>query len=819
MTSRPPRIALLLRGGIYTYQDDIIAGAHQQCAAEGVNLYVLSGGNVTTADPRNFIYTLPGPGDVDAVVIVKGSMAANDGDAVVGALLQRLRRIPTCIIGPSEAGVRCVAIDNSSGVRGLTRHLIEKHERRRIAFISGHGREADQRLAGYRAGHRDRGLMPDERLLVRGEFRVSGGQEAVATLFDGGPGCDAIVAANDWMALGALEALRARGIRVPEDVAVVGFDDIDEAGFATPPLTTVRQSPRQLGIEAVRLVLDSLRGGEAGGDVVLETLPQIRQSCGCSRAARHGDVEPPAHAGPKARRHHYGAWIQATAARGPAPGPSVPADWAARLVESLRRDLEAGTNQRFIATLDDIVGRAAALGDVSAWHQPVATLRREVIRDLASGTDTLALAESIFERAHIHMGDQAARAQGRRRVETEAAWRAVEELGTEVRKCLDRPSIGRALAAHLPGLHVRSCGVVVNRMERPPTSNDEARLIIGWDQERGLSTFDGGVSCHARELVPEVFRPARRHTVMVQPLWSQGEALGWCLLEMDPPRAIICESIPPQISASLKATAQQQRLAAETTKRERAERAQLEYETDLAARIQTSILPRDRRVSGLTIAATMLPATEVGGDYFDILPFDGGCWLGIGDVTGHGLHAGLVTMMIQSIVSALTYDRAVASPAKVWTALNGVLYDNLRTRLQRDERATLTLIRYEKSGRLLYAGAHEDLIVWRARGRRCELLRTQGSVRAGMARDVADGTIRDEQCQLEPGDALLLYTDGITQAMNAAREAFGIERLCRTLEHAATGSAEEIRDRILSEVRGFMSAQRDDMTLVVLRYR
>ena len=104
---------------------------------------------------------------------------------------------------------------------------------------------------------------------------------------------------------------------------------------------------------------------------------------------------------------------------------------------------------------------------------------------------------------------------------------------------LDRPSLGRVLAAHLSGLHIRSCGVVIRDMERPPTSNDEARLIIWWDQELGLSTFDGGVSFHARDLVPDVFRPPRRHTVMVQPLCFQTEVLGWCLLEMDPPRAAV----------------------------------------------------------------------------------------------------------------------------------------------------------------------------------------------------------------------------------------------------------------------------------------
>jgi serine phosphatase RsbU (regulator of sigma subunit) len=305
---------------------------------------------------------------------------------------------------------------------------------------------------------------------------------------------------------------------------------------------------------------------------------------------------------------------------------------------------------------------------------------------------------------------------------------------------------------------------------------------------------------------------------MVQPLCFQTEALGWCLLEMDPPRAAVCEAIPAQISASLKATALQERLVMEATKRERAERARLAHEIELAARIQTSILPRERRVSGLVVAASMLPATEVGGDYFDILPFEGGCWLGIGDVAGHGLHAGLVMMMIQSIVSAITHDQPDASPAKVWTALNSVLCDNVRARLQRDEHATLTLLRYRDDGRFVYAGAHEDMVVYRARQGRCDLLKTHG-VWAGVSPDLGPGTIEDQECRLEPGDTLLLYTDGLIEAMNGARELFGIDRLCRALERTAGGSVDEIRDRILDEARSFAAAQTDDLTLVVLRYR
>ncbi|HEY7374177.1 MAG TPA: SpoIIE family protein phosphatase [Polyangia bacterium] len=817
MSSRRSRVALLIRGGSYAYQDEVIIGAHQECSARGVDLACLSGGNVTLADPRNFLYALPDPGALDAAIVVKGTMGADDGDATVAALVDRLRPLPTCMIGSHEPGVPSVVIDNSSGVRALTRHLIEKHDCRRIAFVTGHGREAEQRLAGYRAAHGDRELRPDDRLMIRGDFRFSAGQEAVAQLFDpGGPGCDAIVAANDWMALGALEALRSRGLRVPEDVAVVGFDDVEEARFTTPPLTTVRQAPRRLGIEAVRLVL-ALARGERRGDTMLETVPQIRQSCGCFRGARRGEPEPPPPSSRGASGPDHAAWVRALVARGPAPDPSLPADWAQRMADAIQRDFAGASGEHFLAAVDEIVGGAAELGNVSAWHQPVATLRREVVRDLG-GTASLALAESIFERAHILIGDHAERTQGRRRLETEEASRALEELGTDVRTSLDRPSIGRALAAHLPGLHVRSCAVVVDAQERAPAGDDPARLILVWDYECGLATLADGVEFRAAELMPEAWRPQRRSTLMVQPLCFQTETLGWCLLEMDPPRATVCETIPAQISAALKATALQEQLVSEATKRERAERSRLEHEIELAARIQTSILPRERRVSGLALSAAMIPATEVGGDYFDILPFTGGCWLGIGDVAGHGLHAGLVMMMIQSIVSAITHDRPAASPAEVWTAVNAVLCDNVRARLERDEHATLTLIRYEEDGRCVYAGAHEDILIHRARSRQCERLHTQG-VWAGMASDLPAGTTVDTELRLEPGDTVLLHTDGITEARNAAREMFGLERLCRALERAAIRDVDGVRDQILREVRAFTSAQADDMTVVVLRYR
>ena len=136
----------------------------------------------------------------------------------------------------------------------------------------------------------------------------------------------------------------------------------------------------------------------------------------------------------------------------------------------------------------------------------------------------------------------------------------------------------------------------------------------------------------------------------------------------------------------------------------------------------------------------------------------------------------------------------------------------------REEHATLTLLRYEDGGRLVHAGAHEDILIHRAKSGCCEVVETNG-IWAGLIRDPPAGVTTDAECALAPGDTVLLHTDGVTEARNAAREMFGKARLSRALERAAGLPVEEVRDRILDEVRAFMSHQADDLTLVVLRYR
>jgi sigma-B regulation protein RsbU (phosphoserine phosphatase) len=246
----------------------------------------------------------------------------------------------------------------------------------------------------------------------------------------------------------------------------------------------------------------------------------------------------------------------------------------------------------------------------------------------------------------------------------------------------------------------------------------------------------------------------------------------------------------------------------------RRSRAARGRDLEIARQIQTSILPRGVDVEGIEISAGMVPADEVGGDYFDLLPVAGGCWIGIGDVAGHGLGAGLIMVMIQSMVMTLVRANERARPRDIVTALNRLLYDNIRGRLNQDDHVTFCLLRYGSDGQVVFAGAHEEILVWRTTGV-CERIATRGTW-LGAVRDI-DKVTEDQTLQLHPGDLMILYTDGLIESRSAAGTQFGFERLAALVERHRSESADAIRRKIVARLGRWTARQDDDVSIIVVR--
>jgi LacI family transcriptional regulator len=183
----------------------------------------------------------------------------------------------------SSAGT--FTVDNQGGAYAAVSHLID-HGHRRIATIAGPPENADAqaRLEGYRRAVREKEAEADAALEATGDFRRAAGRQQIAKLLDRPQPPTAVFAANDEMAIGALNGLRRAGVSVPDDLAVVGFDDIPSAATLHPPLTTVRVPVGDLGRKAMTWLLDGLAGRspDAEPPVVLPTRLIRRRSCGCT---------------------------------------------------------------------------------------------------------------------------------------------------------------------------------------------------------------------------------------------------------------------------------------------------------------------------------------------------------------------------------------------------------------------------------------------------------------------------------------------------------------------------------------------------------
>ena len=267
------------------YSVPIINGAAEKLQSEGFHTICFGGGFPTAP-----LYSMPGgqpvvPSILEALILLSATMRGFSRELEAMAALSAQVVIS---IGAPIPNLFTVAANDEPGVFQAVAHLVKHHNRKRIAFIAGPVESVDgaRRLAAYRLALQSFKLDCDPALLVRGDYEARSGHEAVLQLCRFGAGAfDAIVAANDLMAIGAIEGLRAAQIRVPEDVAVIGFDDMEEASFISPALTTVRQPMYEQGLSAGGVVTRCLRGDGLHAQPELIPAPLVvRRSCGCGPA-------------------------------------------------------------------------------------------------------------------------------------------------------------------------------------------------------------------------------------------------------------------------------------------------------------------------------------------------------------------------------------------------------------------------------------------------------------------------------------------------------------------------------------------------------
>ncbi len=529
-------VALLMDAVEDDYQVGILRGVSQAAEPTNLQLVCVAGGVVgdPALDPRsqrNFVFDLLEPQHFEGVLALSGALGNQLGAAEFARFLQRFSGRPIVNLGIEVPALHSISVDGAAGMRGVVSHLIRVHNHRRIAFIRGPvtSPEAEQRYAAYSAALEDNGIALDPRLVVQGSWLSESGALAVRELLDGRgvrvESVSAIAAANDYMALGALDALADRGITVPAEIAVTGFDDLDITRCAVPPLTTVRQPTEALGRDGLRRLVSLMNGAEEPLHVALVAEIVERRSCGCAkvevraqprRASLHGRSFEAAIV---ERRTLICAEL-ARVAHGALFG--VGRGWEQRLLAALLNDLTGQGFSDFLPACDQILVKLQrAGGELSVCQAVLGALRREVKECAADDGAVLGLVDDLFEAAGALVSEFLVRVEISTKLQALAQVREFSQLSSLLLGQTELTALRVTFEERFRALGIPA-------------------LALGLFTEPGAVTPDclclAAYSSARQKRVPETFRTSdlgppdlfaqERGALLVQPLLFEGAAMG-----------------------------------------------------------------------------------------------------------------------------------------------------------------------------------------------------------------------------------------------------------------------------------------------------
>lgn len=530
-------IALLIDRLDDEYQVAVIRGALSAARDLGVSVLCVAGGRVHDPAPdraaRNAAFEVVNAETVSGVVAVTSVIGSAVGPAELGKWLERFAGLPLCCVGVDVSGKVVLEVDNAGGVRELVLHLAQKHERKRIAFIRGPvaSAEANTRFDAYRKALIEAGLDFDPKLVAQGDFLKSSGASAVSTLLDerrlARGAIDAIVAANDYMALGALRELVRRQIEVPDEIAVVGFDDVESARFVRPALTTTSQPTELLGRRAVEGVF-ALAEGRPFGSGLLPTKLALRTSCGCPNVglglaasvtlAQGGGVES---SFMQRRQTILAEMARAAAGRLGAAGSG----WETRLFDALLVELRSARTSTFYRALEQLLQKLErAPVDGIVVQDVLSALRRQSLPCVAGAADAREKLEDALHEARVLTSVWSEEASGHRA-------RSARELERTFQGALRSvlfsgpAELSRVVAERLPDFGIDACVVV--GLDEPGNAGGGARLLFG---------FGPGARITMIEPTPMALVPKHPllenggRAVVALPLEAGGKAVGVAML-------------------------------------------------------------------------------------------------------------------------------------------------------------------------------------------------------------------------------------------------------------------------------------------------
>jgi len=546
-------------------------GVADRAQERDVNLICFSGGIPHWPQEyefqKNILFNIAGEQNVNGLLIWANIFSHTLDPKGLETFCQRYAPLPMISMGIFTPSIPSIRIDMQEGMHKLLSHLIKEHGRRKIAFIRGIevSQDAEDRYQAYCDTLMQYDIPIDPDLVVTGDFRRESAKIAMQQLIESHrTDFNAVVSANDNMAIGAMETLQAHGYRIPDDVIVAGFDDIEETRAVTPSLTTVRSPWHILGSNSIDLILSKLAGEPLPEQILLQTELVCRQSCGCQTLTTEDTQSKSTHLTKQILTIHgtqedYFSTIQTEHLQDIeailftiASIHGLDRAWSSMFINQFLADARSseGSSSSFIQMLIDTLARIPSGTEIIEW-QAVLDAIRSKLPFLFQLPSEIMKAHELLEQGYATIGEMAHRLQLSERLnvinQTDRLNRIVQTMST----AYDIETLMEFLAHELPGLGIQSCflSIYEDKGDAPMWS----RLILACNKKEHLPLEHGGIRFPTRQLVPVGMLPQdRRIAFDVEALYFQNEQIGFVLFEIGPRDGDVYTTLRGHLSSALK---------------------------------------------------------------------------------------------------------------------------------------------------------------------------------------------------------------------------------------------------------------------------
>lgn len=554
-------------GGAFRYEKwQMWRGVAEATREVGYNLIYVAGEEFENS-PQAALYRLIDHSNVSGVIVWHSFVGPRAESQNFAAFIESFKPLPVVIVEAELEGYASVLLDNDQGVRDILKHLVEKHRYQRIAFLyDGRNTTFNQRRSAFEAVMGSYGLLDLNLVGSQGDLD---GRGLV-------PGKDyhALLVQSDDQAVEAIETLHRRGLSVPDDVAVVGFNDGYEARASLPPLTTLRIPFRKVGRQAVETMVKLISGASWVEAAVIPLQLITRRSCGClepmAESAASGPVITSQRRLFQVLETQRRAILSDLAYNMGTPIESLAAYWAEDLLDIFLAELVTQSDfgigdlpsRTFLEGLSELLHEAMDEdSNISRWHEAISSMRRHLLPYLDE--KSIHFAEDLWNQARVLVGQTALRA------EIHQSWRTAERneilraIQTELLVSSDETELLRVLAQKLPDLGVSSFYLVQYEKEFDPAG--WGRLLLVCQNGQAVEPQGQDQRFRLRLILPRRWLPTGQpYSLVIEALHLREEQIGYLVFMTPPPKAAsvcdIFQALRIQISSALKGVVLRQAL-------------------------------------------------------------------------------------------------------------------------------------------------------------------------------------------------------------------------------------------------------------------